>query len=349
MTQSAPSLDVKGYAVMAPGQPLVPFTFERRRPRPEDVVVDILFCGVCHSDIHTARGEWGESEYPVVPGHEIVGRVSQKGASAGRFNVGDLVGVGCYVDSCRVCPSCRSGLEPYCDDGPLWTYNATDPQGHRTFGGYSSRIVVDEKYVLKIPQGMDPAQAAPLLCAGITTWSPLKHWGVKPGMSVGVAGLGGLGHMAVKLIAALGARPVVISRSGKKKSDALSLGAVEYYEEATLPAHKKSLDLILDTVSAPHDVDRLLGTLKREGTLVMLGVSPESLSFDAFSLIGGRRSLAGSLIGGLREIQDMLDFCGRQGVHPEVEVIPVAHVNAAYDRVVSGDVKFRFVLDMATL
>lgn len=341
-----------GYAAQASGAPLTPFQFERRDPGPQDVVIEILYCGICHSDIHSVRNEWAHGRYPMVPGHEIVGRVSRSGAGATKFKPGNLVGVGCFVDSCRVCPPCKEGTENYCEKGPLFTYNAEDKAGQVTRGGYSSHIVVDESYVLRIPSGLDPERAAPLLCAGITTYSPLKQWKVGRGHRLAVVGLGGLGHMAVKFGVSLGAQVTVISSSPSKRAEAHLLGAHDFVVTKDLTRRgelQSSFDFILDTVSAPHDMDGLLTLLRREGTLILVGASPDPLPVSPFSLIFGRKNMAGSLIGGIRETQEMLDFCAKAGLQADVEVIPLSQVNEAYDRVVRGDVRYRFVLDLKTL
>jgi uncharacterized zinc-type alcohol dehydrogenase-like protein len=343
-----------GYGAKAPDQPLGPLTFERRTPGPHDVQIDILFCGVCHSDLHTARNEWGGTHYPVVPGHEIIGRVSRVGDQVSRFKAGDLVGVGCMVDSCRTCASCREGLEQYCERGATLTYNSPEPViGGRTYGGYSNSIVVTEDFVLRIPQSLDAAGAAPLLCAGITTYSPLRHWNTGPGKKVGVVGLGGLGHMALKLAHAMGAEVVLFTTSPKKTQDALRLGAhsvVVSTDPEQMKTNRGSFDLILDTVSAPHDLDAYLPLLRRDGALVLLGVPPTPHpSPTVFNLIGGRRSLAGSLIGGIAETQEMLDFCAEHGSTSDIEVIPIQQINEAYERMLKSDVRYRFVIDRASL
>jgi uncharacterized zinc-type alcohol dehydrogenase-like protein len=342
----------RGYAAHGAKEPLKPFSFERREPGPKDVLIDILFCGICHSDIHTARGEWGETAYPVVPGHEIVGRVSRAGSAAGRFKPGDWVGVGCFVDSCRSCAPCREGMEQFCEGGTVFTYNSLGKDGRRTYGGYSACIVVDEDYVLRIPEGLSPERAAPLLCAGITTYSPLRHWKVGPGHRLGVLGLGGLGHMAVKLGASLGAEVTVFSSSPGKADEARRLGATDFVlasDKHRMTALGNRLDFLIDTVSAPHDLEKYLDLLARDGTLILVGAPSDPLTLPAFSVIFKRKAVAGSLIGGLKETQEMLDYCARTGVQADVEVIPMADVNRAYDRVVRGDVRYRFVIDMRTL
>lgn len=345
-------IPVRGYAAPAAGHLLAPFEFDRRDPGPRDVVIEILYCGICHSDIHSVRDEWDRGNYPMVPGHEIVGRVSRVGGGVRRVKPGNLVGVGCFVDSCRDCSACKSGQENYCENGPLFTYNSQDKAGHFTRGGYSSHMVADEDYVLRIPDALSPERAAPLLCAGITTYSPLKHWKVGRGHRLGVVGLGGLGHMAVKFGVSLGATVTVFSTSPKKREDALLLGAHSFVlikDRQALDPLANSFDFILDTVSATHDVDSILALLRREGALILVGAPGEPIPVSSFSLIMGRRSMAGSLIGGIRETQEMLDYCAKNGVQADVEVVPVAQVNEAYERVLSGDVRYRFVLDMKTL
>jgi alcohol dehydrogenase (NADP+) len=343
----------KAWAALSPTTPLVPFEVDRREPGPGDVVIDIAWCGVCHSDIHQARNEWGGSLFPMVPGHEIVGTVTRVGSTVTRFKVGDLAGVGCMVDSCRACDSCRSDLEQFCWKGAAFTYNGTEMDRKTpTFGGYSKQVVVTEKFVLGISPKLDLAGAAPLLCAGITTWSPLRHWKAGPGQRVGVVGLGGLGHMAVKLAASLGCEVTMLSTSKGKEADARRLGAHEFAlssERATFKRLARRFDLVLDTISAPHDYNAYLGLLKVDGTMVLLGVPPQPTPVAAFALIGGRRSLAGSSIGGIAETQEMLDHCAAHGITSDVEVIPVARVNEAYDRMLKNDVRYRFVLDLATL
>jgi len=341
------------YAALTPKAPLGPFTVERREPGPRDVAIEVTHCGVCHSDIHQARDEWGEALFPMVPGHEIVGRVSFVGAAVTRVKVGDTAGVGCMVDACRTCAPCKDGLEQFCDAGAAFTYNGTEMDRKTpTFGGYSRRVVVDEAFTLKIPAGLDPAGAAPLLCAGITTYSPLKQWGVKKGDRVAVVGLGGLGHMGVKLAASMGAEVTVLSTSRSKEADARRLGAHAFEttgDAATMERLSKRFDLVLDTVSAPHDYGALLGTLRVRGVMVVVGVPPEPQPVPAFALIGGNRRLAGSLIGGIAETQEMLDYCGARGIVSDVEVIPIQKINEAYERMLKGDVRYRFVIDSASL
>lgn len=342
------------YAAASGDQPLAPFSFERRAPRDNDVAIDILFCGVCHSDLHTARAEWGGSQFPCVPGHEIVGRVTAVGSAVSRFKVGQLVGVGCMVDSCQVCESCKEGLENYCNEGFTGTYNGRDRQtGGNTYGGYSDKIVVREEFVLRLPEGLDPAAAAPLLCAGITTYSPLAHWKVKPGQKVGVVGLGGLGHMAVKIAKAMGADVTLFTTSPGKEADARRLGAdrvVISKDAKQMKSVAGSLDFLLNTVAAPLDLDPYINALKRDGVLTLVGAPAEPHKITGFgSLIFRRRTLAGSLIGGIKETQEMLDFCAEHGIVSDIEVIAIKDINTAYDRMQKGDVKYRFVIDMQSL
>jgi uncharacterized zinc-type alcohol dehydrogenase-like protein len=349
-------LKTNGFAAQSPTSPLTPFAFERRDPRPEDVATDILFCGICHSDIHSARDEWGGTQYPLVPGHEIVGRVSAVGGAVTRFRVGDMVGVGCLVDSCRRCISCDDGLEQYCEHGFTATYGSEDKVGGTphptTLGGYSDRITVAERFVLRIPDNLDPAAAAPLLCAGITTYSPLRHWKVGPGQKVGVIGLGGLGHMGVKLAHAMGAHVTMITTSPAKGEDARRLGADEVLiskDSDAMAAAANGFDFLLNTIPVGHDTDPYMNLLKRDGTMVIVGAVEPLKQVSGVPFIFKRRSMAGSLIGGLPETQEMLDFCGEHGITCDIETIAMKDVNAAYDRTVAGDVKYRFVIDMATL
>ncbi|AZR21059.1 NAD(P)-dependent alcohol dehydrogenase [Xanthomonas vasicola] len=342
------------YAAQAADQPLAPFVFERRAPGPNDVHIDIAYCGVCHSDLHTARNEWHNTVYPSVPGHEIVGRVSAVGNAVTGFKVGDLAGVGCMVDSCRSCASCQEGEEQYCEQGFTGTYNG--PMfggGENTYGGYSDHIVVDQKYVLRITHSDNLAAVAPLLCAGITTYSPLAHWKVGPGQKVGVVGLGGLGHMAVKIAKAMGATVVLFTTSESKRADALRLGASEVViskDEAQMAAQYNTLDFILNTVAAPHNLDPFLNALKRDGAMVLVGVPEQSHPSPAvFNLVMKRRTLAGSLIGGIRQTQEMLDFCAKHSIVSDIETIRADQINEAYERMLKSDVKYRFVIDMATL
>ncbi|MGH7518173.1 MAG: NAD(P)-dependent alcohol dehydrogenase [Gemmatimonadales bacterium] len=343
-----------GYAAHSSTTPLVPFAFERRTPLPTDVHLEILYCGVCHSDLHTVRSEWAGTVYPVVPGHEIVGRVVRVGNQVSGFKPGDVAAVGCLVDSCGICPDCHAGEEQYCQNERVFTYNSPDRHtGGVTYGGYSSQIVVDEPFVLRFPKSLDPAAGSPLLCAGITTYSPLRHWEVGPGQKVGVVGLGGLGHMGVKFAHAFGAEVVLFTTSPGKTADAKRLGADDVVISRTadeMARHALSFDFILDTVAAPHDLDAYLRLLKRDGTLCLVGV-PEhphpSPSVD--QLVFNRRSLAGSIIGGIRETQEMLDFCAEHGIVSDIELIPMGGINDAYERMLRSDVKYRFVLDLGTL
>lgn len=346
-------LHTRGYATTGPTSKLEPFSFERREPGASDVVIEILFCGVCHSDIHQARNEWDNSIYPMVPGHEIVGRVTSIGSGVTTFQEGDLAGVGCFVDSCRVCSNCKDGEEQFCEKHLAVTYNGTEmDETTPTFGGYSSQIVVDEQYTLKISPDLPLAQVAPLLCAGITTYSPLKHFNVREGKRVGIVGLGGLGHMGVKLAASMGAEVTVFSTSKDKEADARRLGAQDFFvtkdPEELVPLAGK-FDFILDAVSAPHDLNMYLSLLRRDGTMVLVGVPEKPLELAAFSLIANRRNLAGSLIGGIRETQEMLDYCAEKNITSDVEVIPIERIEEAYERTIKGDVRYRFVIDMKTL
>jgi uncharacterized zinc-type alcohol dehydrogenase-like protein len=342
-----------GYAAQSPKTPLAPFNFQRRDPGPSDVQIEILYCGICHSDIHQARDEWGGSIYPMVPGHEIVGKVTRVGKSVKKFKEGDLAGVGCMVDSCRECESCREGEEQHCDRGQcVLTYNSRDKDGSPTYGGYSNNIVVDEAFALTISPKLNLAAVAPLLCAGITTYSPLKHWNVGSGQRVGVIGLGGLGHMALKFARAFGARVTQFTTSPGKEQDAIRLGAHEVILTRDPAALKKlagSFHFIIDTVSAPHDLNLYLSLLRRNGTMVLVGVPEKPLPVAAFSLIMGRRSLAGSAIGGIKETQEMLDYCADRNIVSDIELIPIQKINQAYDRMLKNDVKYRFVIDNASL
>jgi uncharacterized zinc-type alcohol dehydrogenase-like protein len=346
-------MKTSAYAARSAKEPLAPWTLERRQTGPRDVAIDILFCGVCHSDLHTVRGEWEGTVFPCVPGHEIVGRVSEVGSEVRRFKAGGLAAVGCIVDSCRKCANCKAGLEQFCDAPMTGTYNSPDPHlGTVTYGGYSKRIVVDHDYVLRVPDGMDPASVAPLLCAGITTYSPLRHWKVGKGMKVGIVGLGGLGHMGVKLAAAMGAHVVLFTTSPGKKEDAKRLGASDVIvsrDANDMARHANSFDFILDTVSARHDMDGLLQMLKRDATLTLVGAPPEPPTVTPFNLIMRRRQYAGSLIGGIAETQEMLDFCAERKLPADIEIIPIQDIEKAYARMVKGDVKYRFVIDMASL
>jgi len=353
IAETPAALKTIGYAATSATAQLTSFSFQRREPLPRDVQIEILYCGVCHSDLHTARNEWQNTIYPCVPGHEIVGRVTAVGAKVKRFKAGDLAAVGCMVDSCRTCPNCKAGLEQYCDVGFVGTYNGEDKHlGGVTYGGYSDKIVVDEDFVLHIPAGLNLPAVAPLLCAGITTYSPLRHWKVGKGQKVGVVGLGGLGHMGVKFAKALGAHVVLFTTSPNKKEDGLRLGASEVVvskNQKEMERHVNSFDFILDTVSAPHNVNAYLALIKRDGTLTMVGGSPEPLPVEVFSLIFKRRQFAGSLIGGIPETQEMLDFCGRHGIVSDIEIIPIQQINQAYERMLRSDVKYRFVIDNSSL
>ncbi len=342
----------KGYAAVSVKAPLTPYTFERRDPRDNDVAIKIKYCGICHSDIHQARDEWGGSIFPMVPGHEIAGIVTRVGKNVKKFKAGDKVGVGCIVDSCRQCEECKHDLEQYCAKQPVVTYNGKEYDSTPTFGGYSENIVVDENYVLRMPDNLPLEACAPLLCAGITLYSPLKHWQAGPGKKVAIVGLGGLGHMGVKLAHALGAEVTVLSQSLRKQEDGKRLGADHFYatsDPGTFDKLKGSFDLIINTVSAEIDWNQYLGLLKTDGTFVVVGVPEKQVPIGAFSLIGGRHSLAGSGIGGMRETQEMLDFCGAHNIVSDIEVIPIQKVNEAYERVLKSDVRYRFVIDMASL
>lgn len=348
------SMNVLGYATQSARGALAPYRFERRNSRPDDVVVEILYCGVCHSDLHQARNDWGGSIYPMVPGHEIIGRVASVGRDVKRFKPGDRVGVGCMVDSCGRCSACEQGLEQYCEEGPTFTYNGIDRRDQMpTFGGYSEKIVVSEKFVLKIPDGLDLKGAAPLLCAGITTWSPLRHWKVGKGSKVAVIGLGGLGHMALKLAKALGADVTLFTRSSAKEKDARRLGAHEVVlstSKGQMEAVRRRFELIVDTVPYVHDLNPYLPALSLSGTLVLVGFlgGLEPL-LNTVPLIMGRKSVAGSVIGGIPETQELLDFCGEHGITSDVEVIRIQDINEAYERMLKSDVKYRFVIDIASL
>lgn len=346
-------IQAKGIAAFSATEPLGPFSFTRRDPLDHDVLIDIKFCGICHSDIHTVRSEWGEAMYPVVPGHEIAGVVRAVGAKVTKFKPGDRVGVGCFVDSCRECEPCANDLEQYCLNGFHPTYNGLEKDGKTpTQGGYSNVIVVDENYVLRIPKSLPLDKAAPLLCAGITLYSPLKHWQAGPGKKVAIMGLGGLGHVGVKIARALGAEVTVISHSDKKRADALRMGAHHFLATAGEDALKDwtgKFDLIVNTVSADLDMGAYFELLKLDGTLVVVGLPDKPMSFHPFPLVMKRRSYAGSLIGGIKETQEMLDFCAKHEITPEIEVIPATQVNAAYERVTRSDVRYRFVIDMATV
>ncbi len=345
---------ILAYAAQSAQDDLAPYRFERREPRADDVVIDILFCGVCHSDLHQARNDWANSIYPVVPGHEIIGRVRSVGAAVTRFKAGDNVGVGCMVDSCQHCEPCHHGLEQYCAEFPTLTYNGTDRHDHTiTYGGYSEKIVVSDKFVLKVPDGLDLAGAAPLLCAGITTYSPLRHWKVGKGSKVAVIGLGGLGHMGLKLAKALGAEVTLFTRSAGKEQDARRLGAdniVLSTDASQIAAVTGRFDLIIDTVPYIHDINPYMPTLAISGTLVLVGyLGPLEPFLNSAPMVLGRKSVAGYLIGGIAETQEMLDFCGEHGITSDIEVIQIQEINAAYERMLKSDVKYRFVIDMASL
>jgi uncharacterized zinc-type alcohol dehydrogenase-like protein len=353
-TKGRTGLETRGFAARSATTPLEPFTFERRQPGPRDVQIEILYCGVCHSDLHTARDEWQGTTYPVVPGHEIVGRVTRVGEHVSAFKAGDVAAVGCMVGSCGTCPDCRDGLEQYCQNELVLTYNSPDPvSGGMTYGGYSKQIVVDERFVLHVSEKQNLAAVAPLLCAGITMYSPLRHWKVEKGQKVGIVGLGGLGHMGIKLASALGAHVVLFTTSPGKGADAKRLGASEVVISRNpdeMARHLTSFDFIIDTVSVSHDLDAFLRLLKRDGTLCLIG-APEHPhpSPTPTLLILKRRSLAGSVIGGIKETQEMLDFCAQHGIVSDIELIPMPQINQAYERMLRGDVKYRFVIDLASL
>lgn len=344
---------VQAYAAYDEKSPLKPFKIERREPRENDVEIDILYCGVCHSDVHQVRNEWGGASFPMVPGHEIVGKVTRVGSKVTKFKVDDTVGVGCFIDSCRQCDPCKLGLEQYCEKGMNQTYNSLEKDGVTpTYGGYSTKIVVDQNYVLSIPSNIPMDRAAPLLCAGITTYSPLRNWHVKKNDKVAVVGLGGLGHMAVKIAHAMGAEVTVLSTSDKKQADAKRLGASHFANtknEDTFEQYQNYFDFIINTVSAKIDIDKYLTLLKLDGSLVIVGAPDEPYHVNAFPLITKRRHVAGSLIGGIKETQEMLDFCGQHSIGADVEIISIDKINEAYDRMVKGDVKYRFVIDTKSL
>jgi alcohol dehydrogenase (NADP+) len=353
---AARTYSAQAYAASGPTSGLAPATIRRREPGPRDVQIELLFCGVCHSDLHQVRNEWQgtmPTVYPCVPGHEMVGRVAKTGSAVKAFKEGDRAAVGCLVDSCRTCAACQAGEEQFCAGPAVFTYNAPDTHiGGVTYGGYSDSVVVDEAFVLRVSDRLDPAAAAPLLCAGITTYSPLRHWNVRAGQKVGVVGLGGLGHMGVKFASAFGARVVVFTTSPGKSEDAVRLGAhdvVVSKNAGEMQKHAGSFDFILDTVSAPHDVNAYVDLLKWNGTMTLVGAPEAPFPMRAMSLIFGRRQLAGSLIGGIRQTQEMLDFCAERGITADVEVIPMDKINEAYDRMAKSDVKYRFVIDLATL
>ncbi len=345
--------EVRAYAAGSANSPLKPFAIYRRDPGPSDVQIEILYCGVCHSDLHQSRNEWSNTIYPCVPGHEMIGRVVKAGNKVSKFREGDIAAVGCMVGSCGKCQSCQEGLEQYCENGSVWTYNSEDPrEGGVTRGGYSETMVVDEAFALRVPRNLDLAAAAPLLCAGITTYSPLRHWNAGKGKRVGIVGLGGLGHMAVKFASAFGANVVLFTTSPNKAEDAIRLGAHEVIisrNENEMMKNANSFDFILDTVSAEHDINAYLNLLKRDATLTLVGAPEKPLPVAPFSLIFKRRSFAGSGIGGIRETQEMLDFCGEHGIVCDIEKIRIQQINDAYDRLLRSDIKYRFVIDMASL
>lgn len=346
-------MKVKAYGVETPEENLKPLNIERRQLTAKDVHIKIEYCGVCHSDIHTVRNDWGGSKYPVIPGHEIIGRVVEVGSDVKNFKPGQRVGVGCMVDSCGTCLSCQDDLEQFCEEGMVGTYNGKDKHsGGHTYGGYSQDIVVDEHFVLNIPENIDPKGTAPLLCAGITTWSPLKHWNIKKGDKVGVIGLGGLGHMGIKFANALGAHVVMITRSESKSKDAKSLGAHEVListDKDEMKKHKNSFDFLLNTIPVKHDLNPYLSLLKRDKTICLVGAIEPLEPMHGGSVIAGRKRVSGSLIGGIKETQEMLDFCGEHNITCDVEMIDIQNINTAYDRVTSSDVKYRFVIDMESL
>jgi uncharacterized zinc-type alcohol dehydrogenase-like protein len=348
--------NTKGYAALTVRAPLAPYSFERREPRDHDVIIDIKYCGICHSDIHQVRDEWSdyleESIFPMVPGHEIAGVVAAVGSKVTKYKVGDKVGVGCFVDSCRACVECKRDLEQYCSVKTVWTYNGRDKEGNPTYGGYSEKVVVDENYVLRMPDNLPLDACAPLLCAGITLYSPLKHWQAGPGKKVAIVGLGGLGHMGVKLAHALGAEVTVLSQSLKKKDDGKRLGADHFYatsDPGTFTKLAGYFDLIINTVSLPMDWNEYVKLLKVDGSMVVVGIPSKAVPVKAMPLVGRRRSIAGSSIGGIKETQEMLDFCGKHKLTSDIEVIPIQKVNEAYERVLKSDVRYRFVIDMASL
>ncbi|TDO22503.1 NAD(P)-dependent alcohol dehydrogenase [Pedobacter duraquae] len=345
---------VKAFGTISAEAPLKELIISRREPIADDVEIDILFCGVCHSDLHTARNDWGGTRYEAVPGHEIVGRITRVGSAVSKFKVGDLAGVGCIVDSCRTCSSCQQDLENYCIPGFTGTYNAADKHlGGHTFGGYAEKVVVHQHYVLSVPENLDPAAAAPLLCAGVTTWSPLKHWNINAGSTVAVVGLGGLGHMAVKLAKALGAHVTLFSRSANKVQDAIDLGADQVVistDDAQMNAVQGTFDLIIDTVPYMHDINPYVTTLNISGTLVLVGyLGPLEPMLNSAPMVMGRKAVAGSVIGGIAETQEMLDFCGQHHIVSEIEIIKMQDINEAYERMLKSDVRYRFVIDMASL
>ncbi len=347
------STKIPAYGARAAKAPLAPLTIQRREPGPHDIEIEILYCGICHSDVHKVNDDWASTHFPVVPGHEIVGRVALPGASATHFQEGDLVGVGCIIDSCRSCPECRAGHEMFCEKGVTFTFDSFEQNTKTwTYGGYSTNIVVDERYVLRVPKGLDPTKAAPLMCAGITTYSPLHQFGCKPGDHVAVVGLGGLGHMAVRLAASMGAEVTVLSSSRDKERDASRLGAKHFVatkEPGALDAVQGTFSLIMDTVSAPHDLNNQLTLLRNFGTMVLLGLPPADTTLNAFTLVHGNKRIAGSNIGGIPETQEMLDYCGKNGIVADVKVINADQINDAYKRMERGEVRYRFVIDAASL
>ncbi len=346
-------IETRAYAAASANAPLAPTQIQRRDPGAHDVLIDIQFCGICHSDIHQVRDEWGGSMFPMVPGHEIAGVVSRVGAKVTRYKVGDSVGVGCLVDSCRTCKSCKEGLEQYCETGANFTYNSFEKDGKTpTQGGYSTQVVVNEDFVVRIPDNLPLDKAAPLMCAGVTLYSPLRHWNAGPGKKVAIVGLGGLGHMGVKIAHAMGAEVTVLSQSLRKKQDGMKMGADRFYatsDPATFEALDSYFDLIINTVSEGIDWNQYLGLLKRDGAFVVVGAPDKPIPVGAFPLIGGRKSIAGSAIGGIAETQEMLDFCGKHGIACDIELTPIQKVNEAYERVVKSDVRYRFVIDIASL
>lgn len=352
-TTAVESKEIKAFGTEAADAALQQLNINRRKPTPHDVEIDILFCGVCHSDLHTARNEWHGTVYPCVPGHEIVGKVVAIGAHVTKFKEGDLAAVGCLVDSCRECQYCKEDLEQYCEEGNTGTYNSPDKYlGTRTYGGYSQSIVVDENFVLRVPENLDLAATAPLLCAGITTYSPLKHWNVGAGQKVGIVGLGGLGHMGVKLAKAMGAEVIVFTTSQSKVEDAKRLGADDVVlskDKEQMQKYKGKLHFVLDAVSAEHNINEYLALLRVDGSLALVGAPEHPLPVAAFSLIPARRSFSGSMIGGIAETQEMLDFCGKHNIVSDIEMINIQQINEAYERLLKGDVKYRFVIDMASL
>jgi uncharacterized zinc-type alcohol dehydrogenase-like protein len=348
------TMKVLGYAAQSAQAPMAPFEFMRRDPRPDDVVIEVMYCGVCHSDLHQARNDWGFSSYPLVPGHEVIGRVASVGSKVTKFKPGDYAGIGCMVDSCRTCHPCKEGLEQYCEEGNTQTYNGVDRHDHQpTYGGYSQAIIASQDFVLKMPEGIDLKGAAPLLCAGITTWSPLRHWNVGKGSKVAVIGLGGLGHMALKLANALGAEVTLFTRSASKEEDARRLGAhhvVLSTDSGQMSKVNNQFDLIIDTVPYRHDINPYLPTLNLDGTLVYVGLLGDvEPPVSTLPLLLNRRSISGSAIGGIKETQEMLDFCAEHGIASDIEMIDIHDINAAYERLLKSDVKYRFVIDMATL